>query len=744
VPPWRRVLKYLNSVDYSVIGVYFAILIVMGIYFQRIAARSIEHYFLGNKKMPWWLLGVSGMGMFIDMAGTMIIVSFLYMLGPRGLYIEFRGGAVLVLIFMLLWTGKWHRRSNCMTGAEWQIYRFGTGAGAQTARVVNVVNGVLQNVAMLAYLIKGAGLFLSMFLPYSPLQCAALMVGVTILYTMLSGFYGVVYTDLFQGFIILAAVIVVSVMASMEVTKLGGGPGLAALATEVTHTNQWMSSVPHWKTHMPKGYGQYSSLAMFAIFYLITNIKNGISSGADSRYFGARNERECGLLTFFWTWLMMFRWPMMIAFAILGLLLVRNLFPRQDVLKQARDAIVTYTVETEQPGSKPDLAAEADVEGVIARGKWPSLGRQVLASPATYPDLAANLQTALGSDWQAEFSRLILVQELIPKSRWEEKIADIAYSQKKYPKLIEQLQQILGPDWQRKMNLVSYEGTVNPERILPAVLLYRIPMGLRGLFVVALLAAAMSTFSPTVNSTTALFTRDIYQAFIRPAARNWELIGASYAFGALMTLMSFAMCYWIRSINDIWGWIIMGLGSGAAMPGVLRLYWWRFNATGVIVSLCVGLPAAIIQRFCFPDLDERLQFLIIMSISAAGAIIGTYLSKPTNRQVLENFYRTTRPFGLWGPLKHILPPDVRKATAREHFYDLVAIPFVFFWQVTLFLLPMQLVIQNYHAFGITLVIFVVALIGMYHLWYRQLPAAQEVPGVEFQATREGVVGMPAG
>ena len=57
----------------------------------------------------------------------MIITSFLYLLGPRGLYIEFRGGAVLVLAFLLAYTAKWHRRSGCMTSAEWNTYRFGAG-----------------------------------------------------------------------------------------------------------------------------------------------------------------------------------------------------------------------------------------------------------------------------------------------------------------------------------------------------------------------------------------------------------------------------------------------------------------------------------------------------------------------------------------------------------------------------------------------------------------------------------------
>ena len=63
------------------------------------------------------LLGMAGMASWFDLTGTMIITSFLYMLGPKGLFIEFRGGAVLILAFLICYTGKWNRRSGCMTGA---------------------------------------------------------------------------------------------------------------------------------------------------------------------------------------------------------------------------------------------------------------------------------------------------------------------------------------------------------------------------------------------------------------------------------------------------------------------------------------------------------------------------------------------------------------------------------------------------------------------------------------------------
>ena len=86
-----------------------------------------------------------------------------------------RGGAVLVLAFMMLWTGKWHYRSKCMTGAEWQIFRFGVGPGAQFARIITALSNIVMAVGMLAltvYLILGALLsgYLWAFLQDVPLR----------------------------------------------------------------------------------------------------------------------------------------------------------------------------------------------------------------------------------------------------------------------------------------------------------------------------------------------------------------------------------------------------------------------------------------------------------------------------------------------------------------------------------------------------------------------------------------------
>lgn len=658
-------MNALGTADYIVVVGYFCLLVGLGLWFRRRASASIEDYFLGGRKMPWWAMGISGMSSYIDMAGTMLIVSFLYMLGPRGLYVEFRGGAVLVLTFMLLWSGKWHYRSHCMTGAEWMEFRFGTGWGGQAARVLSAVAVIVSTVGMLAYMIKALGLFASMFLPFSPITCALIMIGLATLYTIASGFYGVVFTDVFQSVIVVSAALFIATLAGIKVAAFGD---ITPLASSVTGDPYWTSSVLPWETAMPKGYEMYGHLTLFAFFYLIRNMLIGMSSaGADPRYFGARSERECGTLTFLWTWLMTLRWPMMIGFAVLGLFLVRDVFPQQGVVAQAAELI-----------------------------------------KSAFPGL--------------------------PRERWIDTLAALRNVPEQFPPaLVQGLKDLLHGDWQARLQMVSYDGTVNPESIVPAVILFYIPLGIRGFVVVAFVAAALSVFNSTVNMTTAYFTRDIYQRYFSGKAHTQELLMASYIFAFLLVVSGLTLAYYLHSINQIWGWVMMGLGGGIAVPSMLKFYWWRFNGTGFAAGTAVGIAAAILQTLLWPGLPEWQQFVIIAAVSLLATIVGTYAGRPVEEDVITHFYQTTRPFGFWKPYKAMLDPSVRAAMEREHRNDLIAVPFTLGWQITLFLLPMQLLIRSGTEIPITFGIFLVCLAGMYWFWYRHLPPA-ETSGVVPAAT----------
>lgn len=660
-------MRYLVSTDYEAIAVYIIILVSIAFYWRKKASKGLQHYFLGANRLPWWALGISGMSSFTDMAGTMVIVSFLFMLGPRGLYVAFRGGAVLVLAFMLAWSGKWHRRSSCMTGAEWMEFRFGRTRGGQMARVLSACAKVVTTVGMLIYLMKALGFFMSMFVPLSPAQCVLIMVSLATLYTAVSGFYGVVYTDLVQSAIVVSATVVIAVLALSESGVVGNFPSLAAA---VTGNAQWTSSSLVWQMHMPKGYEAYQDLSMLAVFYLLRNMLFGISSaGADPRYFAARNERECGTMTFLWTSLMTFRWPMMIGFAMLGILMVHRIFPDQNVVAHA----VSYI--------------KANFHNV-SRESWDGLISSMMNTPSHYS-----------------------------------------------PEFLQGLRGILHGNWQSKLSLLSYNGTINPEKIVPAVILMEIPAGIRGLLVITFVAAAFSSFNSTVNTTTAYFTRDIYQRFFRPAAKDRELLFASYAFICAMVLVSYTSAFRFKSITQIWGWIVMGLGGGLAIPSMLKFYWWRYNGSGFAIGTLVGILSSFVEIVFFPQLLEWQQFIAVATVSLIATIAGTLLTQPTEDGIAMNFYRTTRPFGFWGPFKSRLNPAIRRDMEREHRNDIISAPFALGWQICLFFLPMQLMVGNYRQFLITLVIFLLCLAGMYFFWYRKLP--ERIP------TDEGATGAGA-
>ena len=644
----------LRPIDLLVIGGYFALIVTTGLMMSRRAAQGMDSYFLAGRSLSWVLLGISGMALWFDLTGTMLITSFLYMLGPRGLFIEFRGGAVLVLAFMLAFTGKWHRRSQCLTAAQWYTFRFGEGRAAELVRFLTALMGIILAIGMLAYLVRGASLFLGMFSPFSPILTTALVIAIATLYTMFAGYYGVVVTNVIHGTVLIMACIVVSLIAWHSIANVGT---LAHTADLVTGNAQWTNSAPSWQVHTPPGYGPYHYLIFIVAFYLLRNVIGGLGSGAEQRYFAAKSDRDCGMLSLLQAITLMFRWPMMIGYAILGILLVQHLYPNATSVHNAAILIRRYF-----PGTAPAF--------------------------------------------------------------WQDLLARISHDPQRHASgLTGGLQHILGNNWRSRLPLVGYAGSVDPELILPAVLKSIMNPEIRDLLLISMLATMMTSLSGQVNTATALLVNDIYKNFLRRSAKNRELIVTSYLGTLIIVTIGFIMGIEAESINNLWGWIIMGLTAGTLGPMVLRLYWWRCNAWGVAAGTFGGGMAAILQRFADPNLLEWKQFVVMTGISFLVTIVVSLLTRPTAAAVTEHFYRVTRPFGLWGPVRKIFSPDQRKALANEHRNDLLTVPFALLWQVTLFLLPMQLVMKAYGSFWLTLPLFLVGVAGMYIFWWRQLPVA---------------------
>ena len=588
------------TIDIIIIVVYLSAIVVVGLVMQKKASAGIDSYFLGNRKLPWWALGASGMASNTDIAGTMINTAFIYALGTKGFFIEIRGGVTLIMAFLMVFMGKWNRRSQVMTQAEWMHFRFGTKKEGDVARIISAIASIIMTVAMVTYFVIGAGKFVGDFLGIHPLYASILMIILAMTYTIASGLYGVVWTDVFQGIFIFGVIIYISVLAMTTVDLpdefLVSVPMMDGSFTAIKTTlAEWSRMTPPQEMNMPEGstFSIYNLFGIAIMFYLFKVTLEGASGAGGymlQRYFAARSDREAGLLSLFWTCLLAFRWPLIASFAMLG---------------------IYHGIET----------------GTV--------------------------------------------------------IAD-------------------------------------PELVLPTVIKNYIPVGVKGFLIAGLMAAAMSTFDSTVNAGAAYWVKDLYQTYLRPNASEKDLILQSRLASLVIVLLALLFSLTITNINEIWGWITMGIGAGMFIPQVIRWYWWRFNGYGFAIGTAVGMVAAVLTKAFGGPIAEYNSFLIASGSSLVGCIIGTYLTPPTERAVLSHFYKVTRPFGFWGSVRTEIPTDVLNQINEENRRDIIAIFFAVPWQVVLFLTGMMIVMKQwsnvFNLFGLLIVLSA----GLYWFWFRHL------------------------
>jgi len=589
-----------NTIDLVIVIIYLLAIVVVGLLVQKKASQGIDSYFLGNRKLPWWVLGASGMASNTDIAGTMINTAFIYALGTKGFFIEIRGGVTLIMAFLMVFMGKWNRRSQVMTQAEWMHFRFGTGKEGDFARIISAIAAIVMTVAMVTYFVIGAGKFVGEFLGIEPIYASLLMVVLAMIYTVASGLYGVVWTDVFQGVFIFGVILYITGMAMSTVNLpqefFVSVPMADGSFTEIKTTlAEWSRIIPPNEMNMPEGstFAIYNLFGIAIMFYLFKVTLEGASGAGGymlQRYFAAKSDREAGMLSLFWTCLLAFRWPLIASFAMLG---------------------IYHGIET---GS------------VIA----------------------------------------------------------------------------------------------DPELVLPTVIKNYIPAGVRGFLIAGLMAAAMSTFDSTVNAGAAYWVKDLYQAYLRPEASEKDLMFQARLASVGIVLLALLFSLTISNINEIWGWITMGIGAGMFIPQVIRWYWWRFNGYGFAIGTAVGMTAAVLTKAFAGPIPEYTSFLIASGSSLAGCILGTLLTPATENNVLENFYRVTRPFGFWSHIRGSLPRAVQSKVNQENRRDIIATFFAVPWQVVLFLTGMMIVMKqwtNVLNLGFLLILLSA---GLYWFWFRHL------------------------
>lgn len=215
----------LSTLDLIIIVVYIITMLGAGIWISKLASSSMEDYFLGGNKLPWWTLGLSNASGMFDVSGTMWMVYLLFIYGLKSVFIPWLWPS-FNQIFMMVFLSIWLRRSGVMTGAEWIRFRFGESVGATLSHLVVVAFALLSVLGFLAYSFIGIGKFASGFFPWelasdahlNEIYYGLIFTFITSIYVVKGGMFSVVLTEVLQFIVMTIACILVGVIAMVSVS----------------------------------------------------------------------------------------------------------------------------------------------------------------------------------------------------------------------------------------------------------------------------------------------------------------------------------------------------------------------------------------------------------------------------------------------------------------------------------------------------------------------------------------------
>lgn len=270
------------------------------------------------------------------------------------------------------------------------------------------------------------------------------------------------------------------------------------------------------------------------------------------------------------------------------------------------------------------------------------------------------------------------------------------------------------------------------ETILPKVINFHVPVGIKGLLLAGLLAAFMSTFSAFVNSGPAYIVNDIYKKYFKPKASDRHYIVASYWASFGIVIFGVIMGFFAGSINSITLWITSALYGGYIAANFLKWVWWRFNGWGYFWGMLAGLFIATLQfildsnkgsftegtgLYELAHIPPIYLFPIFFGFSLLGCVLGTYLSKPTQMDVLVNFYKNIRPWGFWKPVLLELQKQDATATKNNDFWkDMGNCLIGIVWQSSQILIPIFLLIRDYPKMWWSVLVFIITTITLKFSW----------------------------
>ena len=195
----------LATLDWLIIFLFFAVSLGIGIYVSKTSGKSANEFFLSGRSMPWWLLGLSMVATTFSTDTPNLVTDIVRTNGVSGNWVWWAfliTGLLTVFVYAKLW-----RKSNVNTDLEFYELRYGGKPASFLRKFRAIYLGIIFNVITMSAVTLAAIKIGGIMLGLEPWQTVITAGLVTVTFSAIGGFKGVVYTDLILFFVAMGGAI---------------------------------------------------------------------------------------------------------------------------------------------------------------------------------------------------------------------------------------------------------------------------------------------------------------------------------------------------------------------------------------------------------------------------------------------------------------------------------------------------------------------------------------------------------
>ncbi len=503
---------------------------------------NIEGYFLANRNLPWWAVGLSVMA---TQLSAVTLIGTTGQGATDGLrFVQFYFGLPLAMVILGVTLVPFLHGAKVYTAYEYLERRFDAKTRSLTSFLFLMSRGMSAGTIIAAPAVVFAAVF-----GWDLTWSVALIGGPTVLYTVLGGVQAVTWADVKQMVVIVSALTAIVVVLLMrmpvpldDALRVAGATGrldVFDFSFDLTKTYTFWSGVIG---------GTFLMLSYF-----------GTDQSQVQRYLTARSVDEARsslLMSAYW------KIPLQALVLLVGVLVF--LF----YLFQAPPLLYNPAHERQVREAQPVEFAALERRYVTAGVEREQSARNVVSARAANDAVA---ETRALDEFRA-------AEAVVTGVRTE---------------ALEKAESVTG------------QASRDVNYIIPRFVLDQLPIGLAGIFLAAVLAAAMSSIAAELNSLSTATVVDFYQRWFRPVASDAHYLTVSKISTAIWGLFACIVATYAATLGSLIE-VVNRFGSffyGSILGVFLLAMIPRARALGAFIGLISGMLAVAAVSFGVPSIS---------------------------------------------------------------------------------------------------------------------------------------------